>query len=81
MKRHELTAEQWLLVEPFVLQNATRTGRPARDRRTLVNGIFWILHTGAPWRDLPERYGPWQTVYHHFAAWRRDGVFTQMLEA
>ena len=45
------------------------------------NGIFWILHTGAPWRDLPERFGPWQTVYHHFAKWRREGVFAEMIEA
>ncbi len=47
---------------------------------TLLNGIFWILQTGAPWRDLPERFGPWQTVYHHFAKWRREGVFAEIIE-
>lgn len=74
MRRHELTDEHWALVEPIVPRNAARTGRPARDRRIVLNGIFWIVHTGAPWRDLPERFGPWQTVYHHFARWRRRGM-------
>jgi transposase len=80
MKRHELTDEQWALVEPIVPKSAARTGRPAQDRRIVLNGIFWILHTGAPWRDLPERFGPWQTVYHHFARWRREGVFDEIIQ-
>ncbi len=45
------------------------------------NAIFWILKTGAPWRDLPERFGPWQTVYEHFSNWRREGTFQRILEA
>jgi len=81
MKRHELMDEQWALIEPLVPASSASTGRPPRDRRTLLNGIFWILHTGAPWRDLPERFGPWQTVYHHFAKWRREGVFAEIVEA
>ncbi len=81
MKRHELMDEQWALIEPMVPRSNACTGRPPRDRRTLLNGIFWILHTGAPWRDLPERFGPWQTVYHHFAKWRREGVFAEIIEA
>lgn len=81
MKRHELTDEQWALVKPLVPLSTARTGRPSRDRRILLNGLFWILHTGAPWRDLPERFGAWQTVYHHFAKWRRDGVFAEIIEA
>ena len=81
MKRHELTDEQWALIEPFVPPSAARTGRPPRDRRTLLNGVFWILHTGAPWRDLPERFGPWQTVYHHFSKWRREGIFAEIVDA
>jgi transposase len=47
----------------------------------MLDGIFWILRTGAPWRDLPERFGPWQTVYDYFAAWRKGGVFDRILEA
>lgn len=81
MKRHELMDEQWALIEPFMPPSAARTGRPPRDRRTLLNGIFWILHTGAPWRDLAERFGPWQTVYHHFAKWRREGIFAEIVDA
>ncbi len=81
MKRHELMDEQWALIEPLVPPSKACTGRPPRDRRILLNGIFWILHTGAPWRDLPERFGPWQTVYHHFAKWRREGVFAEIIEA
>ena len=81
LKRHEIMDEQWALIEPLVPPSAARTGRPPRDRRILLNGIFWILHTGAPWRDLPERFGPWQTVYHHFAKWRSEGVFAEIIEA
>ncbi len=81
MKRHELTDEQWTLVESHLPVSNARTGRPARDRRTLLNGIFWVLSTGAPWRDLPERFGPWQTVYDHFRNWRKSGVFARIIEA
>ena len=80
MKRHELTDEQWALVESRVPRGTARTGRPPRDRRTLLNGMFWILCTGAPWRDLPERFGPWQTVYDHFNKWRKSGVFARIVE-
>lgn len=81
MKRHELTDEQWALVEPYLPLSTARTGRPPSDRRTQLNGIFWILSTGAPWRDLPERFGPWQTVYDHFRTWRKSGVFAAIVEA
>lgn len=81
MKRHELTDEHWALVEPFLPLSTARTGRPASDRRTQLNGIFWILSTGAPWRDLPERFGPWQTVYDHFRNWRKRGVFAAIIDA
>ena len=46
----------------------------------MLNGIFWVLGTGAPWRDLPERFGPWQTVYDHFSKWRASGVFARIIE-
>jgi transposase len=81
MKRHELTDEQWALVESHLPRSTARTGRPASDRRTQLNGIFWILATGAPWRDLPERFGPWQTVYDHFRNWRKSGVFAAIIES
>ena len=80
MKRHELTTEQWELIEPL-LPPVASTGRPPRDRRLMVNGVLWILRTGAPWRDLPGRFGPWRTVYGHFQQWRNDGTFDRILQA
>ena len=81
MRRHQLTDEQWDAVEPLIPRKQARTGRPAEDPREMLDGVFWVLRTGAPWRDLPERFGPWQTVYDYFAAWRRSGVYDRILEA
>ena len=81
MRRHALTDEQWALVEPLIPRSTARTGRPAKDRRLMLDGVFWVLATGAPWRDLPERFGPWQTVYDHFARWRKAGVLAAVVEA
>ena len=81
MKRHALTDEQWQIVDPLVPESKARTGRPPRDRRLMLDGALWILATGAPWRDLPERFGPWQTVYDHFSKWRRSGVLASIVEA
>ncbi len=72
IKRHELTNGQWAVLRPLIPEPATRRGRP-RDSRQVLNGMLWILRTGAPWRDLPERYGPWRTVWHRFNKWRREG--------
>ena len=80
-KRHSLTDKQWDAVEKLVPRSTARTGRPGRDPRLMLEGMLWILVTGAPWRDLPERFGPWQSVYHHFRAWRRAGVFARIIEA
>ncbi len=82
MRRHELTDEQWELVRP-VLPPPREGGRGRKpvDPRRMLNGIMWILRTGAPWRDLPERLGPWQTVYHYFNEWRKQGLYDRMLEA
>lgn len=79
--RHQLTDEQWAAVESLVPRSTARTGRPASDRRLMLDGLFWILATGAPWRDLPERFGPWQTVYDHFRNWRKSGLFASIVEA
>lgn len=79
--RHEVTDEQWTVVEPIVSVQAAKTGRPRRDAREMLNGVLWILRTGAPWRDLPERYGPWETVFWYFNQWRSDGTYDRILEA
>ena len=81
MKRHEVSDPEWVFLEPLLPKSKAKTGRPARDLRVMVNGAMWILSTGAPWRDLPERFGPWQTVYHHFTQWRDSGVLDAILHA
>ena len=70
-RRHELTQAQWQLIEPL-LPARSWTGRPRSDDRDTLNGLLWILRTGAPWRDLPRRYGRWQTVHARFIA--RGGI-------
>ena len=79
MHRHELTDDQWAWLQPLLPPQTPRTGRPGHDQRRLLNGILWIHATGAPWRDLPERYGPWQTVACRFYRWVRAGVWDRLL--
>ena len=62
-----------------VLPPVKPVGQKPRDRRPVINGIRWRVRTGAPWRDIPERYGPWETVYCVFRTWQRDGVWAQIL--
>ena len=81
MKRHELTEEQWKLVAPLLEHRKAPTGRPPKDPRLMLDGIFWILGTGAPWRDLPERFGSFKTVHGYFSRWRSAGVFAKIVEA
>lgn len=81
MKRHALTDEQWELIEPLIPVSTAKTGRPSKDRRLMLDGIFWVLATGAPWRDLPERFGPFQNVHRYFGNWRKAGVFAKVVEA
>jgi transposase len=81
MKRHEVSEEEWAILDPLIPKSEARTGRPPRDRRQMLNGILWILSTGAQWRDLPERFGPWETVYGYFNKWRASGLFDAILDA
>jgi transposase len=77
--RGDLTNEQWARLEPL-LPKGKKSGRPPRwSKRQLINGIRWRTRTGAPWRDTPARYGPWQTVYGLFRRWQRDGTWQQIL--
>ncbi len=80
-RRHELTDDQWTRLEPLLPPQRPPTGKPNRDHRTIVNGMRWRLRTGAPWRDLPERYGPWETVYSRFRRWRQAGIWDRVLAA
>jgi transposase len=81
MKRHELTDEQWNLISAFIPRSTARTGRPPNDPRVMLNGIFWIFSTGAPWRDLPERLGSCKSVHRYFTNWRKAGIFDEIIEA
>ena len=77
--RHALTDAQWERLHPLLPPHTS--GHPREDDRRIVNGIVWKLATGAPWRDLPERYGPWQTVYTRFWRWTRAGVWDRLFAA
>lgn len=80
----DLTEEQWNIVEPILPKDPVRSdgrGRPWSDRRQVLNGVLWILRTGAPWQDLPDRYGPHQTVHRRFQNWVRSGVIEKTLLA
>ena len=79
MRRHEVTDEQWALIEDMFPRNGQGPGRPWNDHRTTVNAMFWILSTGAPWRDLPGRFGPWQSAYDRFNTYTKDGTLDRMV--
>ena len=81
MNRGELTNSQWERLQPLLPPQQPKTGRPAHDHRTIINGLLWMLRTGAPWRDLPERYGPWRTVASRFYRWQQAGIWSQLLAA
>jgi transposase len=81
MYRGELTNEQWAKLKPLLPAQKPSTGRPAKNHRKMLDGMLWIARTGAPWRDLPPRYGPWRTVASRFYRWRKAGVLTHVLAA
>lgn len=77
--RYELTDREWGAVKP-VLPNKPR-GVPRVNDRRILNGIFWVLRSGAPWRDLPEAFGPYTTGYNRFVRWRKAGVWKRIIDA
>src|SRR5207253_8892007 len=77
---YELTDEHWALIEPLLPpQRRTTRGGVWRDHRTVVNGIFWVLFSGAAWRDMPERYGSCKTAHDRFRRWQRNGTWDHVL--
>jgi transposase len=78
-RRHEVTDAEWARLEPLLPPR--KPGKRRKDDRLVVNGILWKLATGVPWRDLPERYGPWQSVYTRFRRWTMTGVWDRMFAA
>ncbi|WP_411970574.1 MULTISPECIES: IS5 family transposase [Mesorhizobium] len=79
MSRYDLTDFEWRVIEPLLPNKPG--GMPRVDDRHVLNGIFWVLRSGAPWRDLPERYGPRTTCYNRFARWRKAGVWDRLMDA
>lgn len=79
IKRHELTNEEWSAIKELLPSEITgKKGRPAKDNRNMLNGMLWIARSGAQWRNLPECYGPWQSVYSRFRKWSHDGTLEKI---
>jgi len=79
----DLTDAQWAILDPLIPEPPRRSdcrGRPWKDRRSILNGILWMLRTGAPWSDLPERYPSYQTCHRRFQQWVRSGIMRGVLE-
>jgi transposase len=77
--RYEFADHEWIAIKPM-LPNKPR-GVPRVNDRRVLNGIFWVLGSGAPWRDLPEAFGPYTTCYNRFVRWRRAGVWGRIIDA
>ena len=75
LRRYELTDQEWGQVAALLPPEKTgKPGRPSKDNRIMLNGMVWIARSGAPWRDLPQRYGSWNSVYSRFRKWIDDGI-------
>ena len=78
--RHDISDKEWELIAPYLPGQRGQWGGIAKDNRTFINGVFYILRTGSPWRDLPPDYGKWGTVHQRFIRWRKSGVWENLLE-
>ena len=78
--RHDISDKAWALIEPHMLGQKGQWGRVAEDNRRFINAVFWILRTGAPWRDLPPEYGNWNSVAKRFRRWVEKGLWEKILE-
>ena len=79
-RRHDISDRLWELLEPHLLGRDGTRGVTARDNRRFINAVFWILRTGAPWRDLPPDYGDWKNTHRRFCRWRDKGAWESLLE-
>jgi transposase len=75
-----LTDERWERITPVLPPQKPPTGRPAIDHRTILAGIFWVIRTGASWREIPEHFGPWQTINTRYQRWRQAGIWQHILD-
>lgn len=81
MRRYEITDSQWERIAQLLPGRIGQVGRSATDNRLFVNAVLWIARSGAPWRDLPERFGPWNSAFQRFRRWAKTGVWKQVFEA
>jgi len=81
MRRHEIADEKWERIEPLLPGRSGDPGRSGEDNRKFVNACLWIAKTGIPWRDLPERFGKWNSVFQRFNRWCKKGVWERVLKA
>lgn len=81
MRRYELSDEQWDQIKDLFPEKVGGKGRPPKPSRQILNGVFWVLFSGAAWRDVPDRYGRCKTVYDRFNKWRKDGTFDRVLSS
>lgn len=79
MGRYDLTEFEWSVIEPLMPMDWR--GPKPQNNRQIMNGMFYILRTGSPWRELPERYGPYTTVYNRFNRWRKAGIWDKLMDA
>ncbi len=79
--RHDMTDKMWKVLKPLLSGQRGQWGGIAQDNRRFLNGVFWVLRTGAPWRDMPPQYGNWNSVYQRFRRWRNSGQWERILEA
>ena len=79
-RRHDMTDRVWELLQPHLPGGPGKRGRPARNNRLFLDAVFWMLRTGAPWRDLPPDYGDWNNTHHRFCRWRDRGVWQELLD-
>jgi transposase len=77
--RYDLTDFEWSVIEPLLPMD--RRGPKPKNNRQIINGMFYVLRAGSPWRDLPERYGPYTTVYNRFNRWRKAGIWDRLMDA
>jgi len=77
--RHDLSDEAWSKISPYLPGQRGQWGGIAEDNRRFINAVFWILRTGAPWRDLPPDYGKWKTVHTRFIRWRNNEFWEELL--
>ena len=78
--RHDISNKTWALLESHLPGRAGVWGGKANDNRTFINAVFWILRTGAPWRDLPPDYGDWKNTHRRFCRWRDKGIWERIIE-